>query len=401
MPMERHRRRATVILGIPTCIAALLSAQGSPGGAPSQNGVPSPPRTATVHVTVLDAHGQPIVDLRPADFSVTLDGEPRSVVAADYVFRGPGASAAAAQSATHARAEAGRRFIVVIDEGSLLGGDERAVRTLASRLIDRLGPADEVTVVSLPGAGTPAAFTSDREATFENLRKVAGRAVAIAAVPLPPVRPEPGADAAAAAERAGERPARAVRETELRAASDAALAGLGNAFPEGGPEPLAMLAPLLDRLRPTPGPKTVVLISAGLPDLPRSPAIEQVASAAAGARAAIQVFYRPVSGWQRAMNSRGAQPDASAAWAVGLPGSSIRGPIEQATGLAALAALTGGSLVEVGRNVDQAVERLLVGLGGDYVVTFESAETDWDGKAHDLRATVRQPRVSAVRARTR
>ena len=77
-----------------------------------------------VDATVIDGDGNPIADLQAADFSVTVDGEPRAVVQAQFIsLRAPDASSDPADSraedaadTSNADADPGRLIVILVDE---------------------------------------------------------------------------------------------------------------------------------------------------------------------------------------------------------------------------------------------------------------------------------------------
>jgi len=109
----------------------------------------------TVQASVLDRAGKPIIDLKPDDFTVTLDGKPRHV--RDVRFFGDGGIEVVAQPEPAGSgpvmnsSEDGRIVVVVVDRDSIAPGNEKVVLDAAGRVIDGLGSADAVGVLSLPG----------------------------------------------------------------------------------------------------------------------------------------------------------------------------------------------------------------------------------------------------------
>ena len=104
----------------------------------------------TVDVGVVDRQGQPMRGLATGDFTVTVAGQPRRVVSAEFVD-----SLAAARSnlrrsslesliSTNEGASIGRIFVFVVDQGTLEPGNvrhvarrPRASSTLSRSSIDR------------------------------------------------------------------------------------------------------------------------------------------------------------------------------------------------------------------------------------------------------------------------
>ena len=114
----------------------------------------------TVQASVLDRNGKPIIDLTPGDFTVTLDGKPRHV--RDARFYGDGGAEVVAVARAESivpgpvtnRREDGRIVVFVVDRDSIAPGNEKVVLEAASTVIDGLGPADAIGVLSLPGDRT-------------------------------------------------------------------------------------------------------------------------------------------------------------------------------------------------------------------------------------------------------
>lgn len=112
----------------------------------------------TIQASVLDRNGKPIIDLTPGDFTVTLDGKPRHVRDARFYGDGGTEVVAGAESivpgpVTNSR-EDGHIVVFVVDRDSIAPGNEKVVHQAALTVIDGLGPADAIGVMSLPGDRT-------------------------------------------------------------------------------------------------------------------------------------------------------------------------------------------------------------------------------------------------------
>ena len=111
-----------------------------------------------LEVTVVDNSGQPVRDLGVGDFVVTVDGKPRAVSFAR--FYGPesnppvlAATAEPPSFADNTRPAQGRIVVLVVDLESMTPGYEKVVLDTAGSLIDRLGPDDSVGLILIPGKG--------------------------------------------------------------------------------------------------------------------------------------------------------------------------------------------------------------------------------------------------------
>jgi hypothetical protein len=153
--------------------------------------VPAPPQEkppvfaagvelAAVDVTVVDANGRPVRDLEAADFTLTVDGKPRRVVTAEFVAQDGGEDASAvppppSHLSTNEGLFPGRLVLIVVDQGNVEMGGGREVVRAAGRLLDRLGPADRVGLLTLPGPDPREEFTADKERVRAALQRVVGR----------------------------------------------------------------------------------------------------------------------------------------------------------------------------------------------------------------------------------
>ena len=135
----------------------------------------------TVDVGVVDRQGQPVRGLAPGDFSVTVGGQPRKVVSAEYV--GGGGDAARSNSrvpppgliSTNEGAGVGRLFVFVVDQSTLEAGSVRHVGQSASRFLSSLSFADRSALMVLP-AGPNLTFTWAHDKIRDGLGKVVGQA---------------------------------------------------------------------------------------------------------------------------------------------------------------------------------------------------------------------------------
>jgi VWFA-related protein len=340
-------------------LAASAAATGRQRAQPSQ--APAAGSGTTFDATVLDKNGRVPDSLGPADFSVSVDGKARRVLSLRRVSRGPGAATDAASRQARAAglttfaAEPVRNVLLVVDQSSLVRGEERAAIAAPLALLNRLGMADRLAVMLLPiPKGQLLSLATEQPVAREALARTAGQIdPAVAAKPdvsslTPPgnlMRSDPSRLREAEAMPVAAQPP-PVREPE--------------ASPPTGV--LNGLASLIDAMRTVPGRKVVALFSAGLID-PSPAQLADVASAAVAARAAIHVFAMP-----------------------GLPDSSSINL--QVAPLEALAKSTGGAFVSPGRNPDRVIARTASELAACYVVELEPAATDADGKRHALRVEV-------------
>jgi VWFA-related protein len=341
-------------------------------------------------VTVRDNQGKPVSDLDASQFTVTVDGAPRRVISARYVYRGPGAEAAARGAARTSAADLTRLFdpsraiLVIVDETSFPRGAEKAAASTTDRLLDRFGPADQVALVTapMPPETLSVSFGDDRAAIRETLARLEGRAVAaeIMARPddapiAPVVDPDAAAGAAGSSTTGGETPPPVLKVAEeLRkeqAAGDQPLLSS-----ERREHALETLTRLVAGLRIAPGPKTIVFATAGLPEMDRA-------------------TVTAVRNFLQAAETEASRARATV-YVLGLPNAGH--PVSW-TELEELSAATGGELVRVGRNADQALDRIGLALSSTYSLEVEGAASDRDPRGKAIKVTISRASATARTAR--
>ena len=163
--------------------AALLFASGGPPLAAQQGGPDQTPafrsgiEVVTVDVGVVDKQGQPLRGLLPADFVVTVGGQPRHVVTAEFVdrsaARGTAPSAEVASVSTNDGGGTGRLFAFIVDQNTLDLGAARRVAAAAGPFFSRLTFADRSSLMLMP-LGPNVAFTWAHDRVREGLQRVTG-----------------------------------------------------------------------------------------------------------------------------------------------------------------------------------------------------------------------------------
>jgi VWFA-related protein len=132
----------------------------------------------TVDVNVLDRQGHPVRGLAPGDFTVTVGGQTRRVISADFVSTALNVDATAAPPdvspiSTNEGGGTGRLFVFIVDQSTLETGNARQVARAASRFLDRLTFSDRSALVLVP-VGKNVGFTWNHDRVQEGLRRVTG-----------------------------------------------------------------------------------------------------------------------------------------------------------------------------------------------------------------------------------
>lgn len=170
------RLAVSLLLGL-LCLSTTLTAQQDP--TPTfRAGVD----LLTVEATVLSKEGRAIADLQPADFSVTVGGQPRKVLFARFYSADTASAttstivaredATVAAAVDNASRPPGRVVVFVVDRESIRGGTEAAFLDSAISVLKALGPEDAAGAVGLPDSTV--SLTRDHVQVTETLRRMTG-----------------------------------------------------------------------------------------------------------------------------------------------------------------------------------------------------------------------------------
>ena len=358
----------------------------------------------TIDVTAIDRDGRPIPDLAPDDVRLFVDGQPRRVVAAQFVGRIAASAERPATVPDHFTSneydDSGRLVVIAVDQDNIrrLEGT-RAVRA-AARFIEALDGRDRVGVASLTHL-SPIEFTRDRQLARGRLERLVGEAE--------PVFLEFNiglAEALASGE--GNRTAlgdvirRECGQWPNRPANPARLGddpGARDPCPEQIEQEaraiaqharttttmtLSALRRVIDSLREFDGPKTVVLLSEGLVADPQFVEFSDLAAAARDARVTIHVLQLDV-------------PRADAAEARPSPTAMYDRQL-RTDGLVRVAGAARGALFQLVGSDPAPFNRIALELSGYYLVGFEPHDSDRDGSEHQIRVSLLR-KGALVRAR--
>jgi VWFA-related protein len=357
----------------------------------------------TVDVTVLDKSGAPIEGLAADRFEVRVDNSARRVVWAEYI-RHHLASAEVSDPRgrfdTNEGKHSGRLILVAVDQAHVRRTEGRAALGAAASFIDALEPADRVAAAPLNDGGA-IEFTSDHASVKKRLQALTGEAS-----PVPPHFNVGLVESLAIADGSRTRLDQVVlrecgqplgRYENPRRLAEAE--GMRDPCPvqiEQESRAMAQLARtdarlsldalqrLIARLGEIEGPKALVLLSEGLVAEAQLIDLHALGAAAQAARVTIYVLQLEVPVFEAA-ESR-VSPTFSADVQV------------RADGLARLAASARGALFHLVGADPYPFRRILAELGGYYLVAFEAADTDRDGRTHRIDVSTRV-RDATLRAR--
>lgn len=402
-----------------------------PGGGPIAQQAPAPVFRAQVElvavdVNVVDRDGRPVTGLQAKDFHVTIDGRERRIVSAQYVAQRPASAtpprlarldAEEAVEATYASNEggataagvppAGRSIIIAIDQSTFTPAATRGLTAAARGLLDALNPMDRVGLIAFPAPGVAFAPSVDHQRVRDALGRLGGLAET-------PPRMSTGITLAEALGASRGDPDELNRIVD-RVCAGASSVDAGDGRPSqaafcrqqiqsdipqyveyarrGATISLRELSNLMRLLAVVPGPKTVVLISAGLIAGEHSSAlgtlneIKGIADLAAVAQASLYVIYTESSFF----DANSLERQRTTGFALG------ESDLRQA-GLQHIATMTGGPVFRLGAGSRAAFARVAQELSGYYLLGVESLPADQDGRAHPIRVRVARADTT-VRAR--
>jgi VWFA-related protein len=360
-------------------------AQGQPTFRSSVDLVP-------VDVNIIDKTGRPVTALEAGDFVLTIDGKVRRIATAQYVPAGEPSAAAPASTyySSNMAAAGGRLIMLVVDQGTIGAGRGKLALDAASRFVSRLGPADRVGLVSIPGAGPRVDFTSNHSVVQALLPKLIGQATTSGSVHV-------GLAEAVGVQRGDAIAMRQVLDRECAGIRDPAeiqdctqrLTVEANLVYQTARErtrnSLLALRSLIERLANTPSPKTIVLLSEGIVLDPDSAELSWLGPAAARGQV---VLY--------ALHLDAAPSDAETSRISPTRGQDLAVGEE---GLAMMAGLARGSVFRVASTADTAFSRLALEISGYYLLSFTPEPEDRDGKIHKIKIGV--PGRSGIEIRSR
>ncbi|HVG86337.1 MAG TPA: VWA domain-containing protein [Vicinamibacterales bacterium] len=348
-----------------------------------------------VDVSVTTNDSRPVTDLSAADFDLEVNGQPRPIVAIQYIStltEAPDTPPAADAPSSNDAPTSGRLMLFVVDDGHIRVGSAQAVVRTSEMLLEQLAPGDLVGVARLPTGVGSVEFTTDRQRVLNALRRPAGTASATL------VSQQVQISEAFALEtgdtdtwaRAVSRECAGLTDMSLATCADALEVEARTATTEASAramQTLRYLDQLFIRLARLNTPVNVIMLSEGL-YLGRAPAsMVDVSRRAAEARVTLHVV-RPTQSMMGDA-SRASAPSMSFSFDDYL----MRDGLEQ------LASQTRGRLLQVSAGTGAGVfERLNRELSGYYLVGFEPTAADRTGRQRRIKVQVRR-RGLDVRAR--
>jgi VWFA-related protein len=346
----------------------------------------------TVDVTVLDSDGRQVVDLTPADFTVEVDGDRRTVATADYVKlvdevalaltparrEKPETPGNEAYFSTNQRnSGGGRSILLLVDQGNIRAGAARAVMRSAVRFVDGLTRDDRVALVAIPGPGALVDFTIEHEKVREGLLTIVGQQQAFKGrfnISLSEaIATVEGSDALLRAQLMARECGNAASASELVRCELEVEQEAGEIVIQQRTETQASLRGMrtvLGSLAALEGPKSVILISEGLVLEGLTTDVDAVAELAADVQASLDVMLLDVPSVDVTQSQRPTTPREDREL--------------QVHGLESLAGVARGTLHRIPASADAAFARINRALAGYYLIGVEAGPSDRDGRRHRI-----------------
>jgi VWFA-related protein len=362
----------------------------------------TPPRFAasteatTVDVTVVNDRGQPVLGLQPDDFVVQVDKRPRRVVTAEWVPMIAGDTAPNPPPegySTNETGSIGRLVVIVVDQPNLGFGSTALIQRAVEGFIDRLQPADRIAAVGIGPGIDSTAFTADRALVKRAISRMTGQKAKLiddqfnitVSEALDVV--DPGRQYAGTLYRVVNRECDGLVGVQWKTcalAVEATATAYGTEVLLNGRQTINRLRSLLLDLQELDAPKTMILVSEGFILGDEVAALAELGKLAAEAHTSI--YSLKLS--ENADASRVYSPSTMR----------IEDRLTTSQGIEVLANVSRGSLFDVTVSAEFALERIESEISGYYLLGFESAPSDRDGRSHEVQVEVKRDGAS-VRSR--
>ncbi len=401
----------------PRPLLAVVLFGASLGAAPQQAVFRSGIDVVAVDVLVVDKNGHPLPDLKPEDFTVTVDGKPRRIASVEFLahydrFATPPDRTAIpnlrpedrvmmrAEYSSNTKSPPGRLFVLVVDSGNMTRGGGRGAMQAAGQFVQKLAPNDLVALVSLP-AGVTVDFTADRLAIRNALLQIIGGGASRYLSNVNISLGEAFSLVTGSQRRLWDQ---AIREEcnwtrsdneyeNCRTTLEADARSKFYAARTSAESSERSLEILIRRLSLIEGQKHLIFIGEGLVTGSSYGYLDGIADLAwlgglvQAARVNLYVLHLDRAFFE-AFNVQERFP--------------TRTPLEDARllndGLAEIAGQAGGAYFNLTTALDPTFERIARETSASYLVTFETTDADRDGKTHNVGVKVARPDVQ-VRAR--
>lgn len=298
----------------------------------------------TVDFVALTADGAPVADLTAGQITLKIDGRDRAVTSLEFIRFDAHANVLPPPFGTNSAADAGRDFVIVVDEESIAAGTENPLRQALSTFSAAVPARDRIGFFTVPRGSQALAPSTDRAAFKAAVAGIQGR--------LP--------------------------STSTSRAASQANAGCH------GRDVLSAVSSIVTATSRPVGPTPVVLFSAAIaaPDT-------TVTSMQLGAVQSV-LQSQECKLTQREFQVLGQAVDgARSQFFVVRPAEGDTGGLSE--GLETIVGVTGGQMMALGRTTDDAMVRIAKETSGYYVATFMAEAGDRNGASHRVEVHTTRP----------
>jgi VWFA-related protein len=353
-----------------------------------------------VDVAVVDGSAFPVRDLVPGDFTVTVDGKPRSILSAQLLaHRAPGiddilrveAGLPPSSTLDASRVGTGRDIVIAVDEDSLEAGDGVVAKRAIGRFLDQLVPTDRVGIVTIPRLPYRVGLTSNRVEVFRAVERISPGIVRnqgrynIGLYEAFGMEQRDGTltDAVIARECSPERMSGAAAEMCAREVLTEAkqLANIGHDRGQRAIDAMRRLAELVSSI---PRPKTLVFVTGGFPVPISYSDFNVLAAALSAGQVNLYTVFLP-------------RPNFDAVFGIPSP-TPVEDERLERSGIENMNSAAGGTLLEVTGDFEPALDRIVREISASYLLAVEVSAADRDGRTHRVDVKVNRKDVQ-VRSR--
>src|SRR5918994_8016783 len=348
-----------------------------------------------VDVTVVDSKGMPVRDLRAPEFTVTIDGQPRRVISAEFISDRTTSATEPERPrdpyvSNNTDRRPGRLIMLVVDRNNIDTHTLRGAISALKQFVTSIPADDRLALFTVPPPGPSVDFTNNHAQVIDALTRIVGsddsfisqynisnyEAIAFESQSNPIAVQrllfracgDTDPNTMSPCDRDVEQGALAIA-TNIRHLTSASVSGY---------------AGLLKNLKDVEGAKSMIVLSQGLMLDGAAAEATFLANLAAEARVSVNVlmFAEAVGNASQARMSETLSQDRDL----------------REAGLEGIAARSRGSLFRVAGNPQAILERLRNEMSSHYMLALEPTERDRDGRAHQIRVQVGRRNVQ-VRSR--
>ena len=303
--------------------------------------------TATVDFIATAAEGGLVTDLTPSQVVLKVDGKDRPVTSLELVRFDSPASVLPAPFATNAVADAGRDFVLVVDEESLTPGSENPIRQSLLAFGAALPARDRIGLFTIPRGSQSLAPTTNRERFRAAVTAIQGR--------VPAVGGSRGTGSGGGI--GGSKVSAGCHARDVLTALGSIVAATAR---PSGPTPVVLFSAAIA------GPESGPAAYGSSEECRLTPREFQTLGQAADAARSQMFVVRPLEG----------------------EGTGVSDGLENVVGV------TGGKLMGLGRTLDDAMVRIARETSAYYIATFAVEPGERNGLSHRLELRSTRPDIT-------